>query len=172
MLTVLNLVYILPVVIALIVAGLLVTPRVLGPARTLLWTGIVLECLARLAALVIPYLVMSRSYAQLYPAINLTSVVLGGVGVVLLVVAVGAAARGPRPVNGVPAAQAQQGWPGGPIQGSPQGFGPQPGQPGTQYGWVQGQTQPPQDGQGWPGGQGNAGDPGRWTSGSQGGANH
>ena len=172
MLSLLNLVYILPIVIALIVAGVLVTPRVPAPARTLMWTGIALECLARLAAMVTPYLLINRSFAQLYPAINLTIAVLGGVGVVLLVVAIGAAARGPRPASDLLGTTAQQGWPGSPNQGPPQGFNSYPDQPGTQPGWTHGPAgQSPHDGYGRPGGQGNANEPGRWNSGPQGG-NH
>jgi len=133
MLSVINLVYVLPVVIALIVAGALVNPRVSGGARTLMWTGIALTCLSRLAGAFLPYLVLSRNLTQLYTVLNVLNAVVSAIGAVLLVVAVGAAARGARPSSSHGETPGQPAWPSGQYQpGQPPqgGFTPPPAQPG------------------------------------------
>ncbi len=153
MLTLLNLVYVLPVVIALIIAGVMVNGRLAGSARTLMWSGIALTCLTRLVSLFTPYLVMNRGFTQLYGVVNIITAVLGAVGVVLLVAAIGAAAVGFRPAIGQPASPGQPGWPQN-QPGQPAGFGPPPGAPGR-----------PDAGYGQSGpGHGRPVDNGQWTA--------
>lgn len=181
MLTFLNLVYVLPVVIALIVAGLVVNGRIAGTARTLMWSGIALTCVTRLAAMFTPYLLTSRGSTQLYAVVNVVTAVLSAVGIVLLVVAIGAAARGPRPAIGYPGAPNQPGWPsnqpGQPSNqpGQPAGFGPQGygpptgGHPGAGQGHSGAGQGQPGAGQGHPGA---GGQPGQWSPPGQWGNQH
>lgn len=136
MLSVMNLVYVLPVVIALVIAGAVVNARLNGSARTLMWTGIVLTCLTRLAAGFLPYLFLNRGFTQFYAALNLVNTVLSAVGVVLLVVAVGAAARGPRLATGYPPASTGTEWPGQQQPGQPGSFTPQPPGPAQPGQWT------------------------------------
>lgn len=92
MMTLMNLVYALPLVIALVIAGAVVHGRVMGTARTLMWSGIAAVCLTRLAGMSLPALVTGGSMVA-YGVANLILNVLATVGIVLLVVAVGVAAR-------------------------------------------------------------------------------
>ena len=57
MMTLMNLVYALPVVLALVIAGAVVNARVPGTARTLMWSGIALVSVTRLASLCLPWMV-------------------------------------------------------------------------------------------------------------------
>lgn len=95
MMTLMNLVYALPLVIALVIAGAVVHGRVMGTARTLMWSGIAAVCLTRLAGMFLPALVTGGSMVA-YGVANLILNVLATVGIVLLVVAVGVAARAVR----------------------------------------------------------------------------
>ena len=130
-----SLIYTLPMVGALIVAGAIVGPRVNASARKLLWSGIGLLLVAQVATLVTPYLAMQRSLLSVF---QLVSAVLMGVhitGTVLLIVAVGRAARGSKPVHGGPGGYrypADPGRAGDHGNASQSGYSPQslPGQPG------------------------------------------
>ena len=81
MMTLMNLVYALPLVIALVIAGAVVHGRVMGTARTLMWSGIAAVCLTRLAGMFLPALVTDGSMVA-YGVANLILNVLATVGIV------------------------------------------------------------------------------------------
>lgn len=162
MMTLMNLVYALPVVLALVIAGAVVNARVPGTARTLMWSGIALVSVTRLASLFLPWMVTGGS-AMAYGMVSTALSLLSAVGVVLLVVAVGAAARGTRGASTYPG---QPGWQGQGVE--PSGFVPPSvgqqnvGQPSAYPGGygqpqgVDGRQQPPQ--------QTGRTNPGGWTN--------
>jgi len=138
MLSLYQLVYIAPVAIALVIAGALVSGKVAGVARTLLWSGIGLVVVGQLVTLLTPVLVRMRATGAMLGTVSLTSLAMQTTGIVLLIVAIGRAAQlNPRPANpGAPGFSYPPqggGWTAGPSQ---------PGQPGTH--------RPPESG--WPGG--------------------
>lgn len=144
-----SLLYAVPMIAAMVIAGAIVGPRINAAARTLLWTGIVLLCVAQVAPLFTTYLVMERSLRGIYQVVNIVMFLVHAVGVVLLIVGIGRAARGNDPLRGGPGGYGYPATTGGVGSGFPGG----PGTPGsTQPGY------PQQPGQGYPSGQ--AGQPG------------
>ncbi len=115
-----SLLYSLPLIVVLVIAGALVGRRVNPAARRLLWAGIVLLCLAQLATLVTPLLLGSREMMWTYQAVNAGLFIVRIVGTVLLIVAVGRAAAQPT----VPASYPQQAYP-QQAYGQPPGYGQQ-----------------------------------------------
>ncbi|NMD46456.1 MAG: hypothetical protein GYA85_06795 [Propionibacterium sp.] len=123
-----SLLYTLPLVVALVIAGALVGRRVNPAARLLLWLGIVFICLAQAATLATPMLVASRDLMWLYQVVNVGLFVLRVAGTVLLIAAAGRAASG-RPAGGYPP-QSPVGQYGYPPPPAGQSGHPQYGQPG------------------------------------------
>ena len=142
-----SLFYALPTIVALVVAGAIVGPRVNAPARNLLWSGIGVLSVAQLVGIVTPYLAIQRSLLSVVQIINVVVLALHITGTVLLIVAVGRAARPTVPPPNHP----QQSYP-------QQPYGQQP--PYVQqppYGQPQPTQQPPY----------GHGQPGQWGSGQQ-----
>ena len=152
MLSLMSFAYLLPVVIAMLIAGLVVNGRIGSAARGFMWTGIVLLILSQSTTLVTTALVRSRMPTWTYSAVSLTSLFLNVIGVVLLILAIGRAARDSRPSTpahpGAPGYPSGPAWPAGGQSGTP-GYG-QPTRPAT----------PGQPGQ--PGGAGQWNNPGPW----------
>lgn len=139
-----SLLYAVPMVAAMVIAGAIVGPRVNAAARTLLWTGIALLGVAQAAPLFTTYLVMERSLRGIYQVVNVVVFLVHAVGVVLLIVAIGRAARGNDPLRGGSGGYGYPATTGGLGSGFPGGSGtPGPTQPGY----------PHQPGQGYPPGQ-------------------
>lgn len=171
-----SLIYSLPMILALVIAGATVGPRVNAAARTLLWSGIGVLSVAQLAGMVTPHLAIQRSMLSLVQIINVVLLVLHITGTVLLIVAAGRAARGSELVHGGPGGYrypADPGRPGGYGNPSQPGYSPQslpqpgyPPQPTGQAGYpVQSEAgqpgYPPLAGQpGYPA----SGHPGQWGS--------
>ncbi|MFT3969915.1 MAG: hypothetical protein QM695_06450 [Micropruina sp.] len=145
-----SLLYAIPMIVAMVVAGAIVGPRINAAARTLLWSGIVLLSVTQVAPVFTVYLAMERSLMGVFQAVTTVMFVVHAIGVVLLIVASGRAARGNEPPRG--------GWGGHgyPIAGVDQRF--PSGDPGTGYSGgpgAAGPTHPPypnQPGQGYPSG--------------------
>ncbi|MFT4297093.1 MAG: hypothetical protein QM582_16955 [Micropruina sp.] len=165
----LSLLYSVPFIAALVIAGAIVGPRINADARTMVWTGIALLCVAQVAPMFTTYLLTERSLMGVFQAVNAVMFVVHTVGVVLLIVGVGRAARGNGPTPGAPGGY---GYPAGGGMGSgyPGGLGapgqPQPGypqQPGQQ-GYPSGQPGYPSQPSGQPGQSGHPpyGQPGQW----------
>lgn len=134
-----SLLYSVPLVVALLVAGAMVAPRINSAARSMLWLGIVLICVAQLATLATPYLVMERSLAVISQLVNAALFILRLVGTVLLIVAVARAARGSDPIHTRPPGYGYSSEPGGPVPPNAQpGYPPGSGYaaPGFQPGQV------------------------------------
>jgi len=143
MLSLYQLVYFVPVAIALVIAGALVTGKVTGAARTLLWSGIALVVVGQLVTLLTPLLVRMRATGSLLGTVSLTSLAMQTTGMVLLIVAVGRAARlDSRPANPGPPGftypPQRGGWTAGPHHPSPPG---QPSGADQPHGPVQGGQQ-------------------------------
>lgn len=155
MLSLMSFAYLLPVVIAMLIAGLVVNGRIGSAARGFMWTGIVLLILSQSTTLVTTALVRSRMPTWTYSAVSLTSLFLNVIGVVLLILAIGRAARDSRPSTpahpGAPGYPSGPGWPAGGQSGpaGTPGYG-QPTRPATP-------GQPAQ-----PGGAGQWNNPGPW----------
>lgn len=128
MFTWITLLYSIPLIAVLVIAGALVGPRVNPSARMLLWTGIVILCVTQLASMFAPMMLSNRTLMWMYQATNVGLFVLRLVGTVLLIMAAGRAARGPATVY---PGQAGYGQPGqaGWTSGQP-GFAQPSGQPG------------------------------------------
>lgn len=113
--------YVLPMVVAVTLAGALGGRNVRGRARSLLWTGIALVVVAQLSSLLLPYIATRFRPGWALSAYSLGTSVISVTGIVLLIVAVGQAARaaGPQeppphpgsPGYRYPAAAAQPGYP-------------------------------------------------------------
>ncbi len=147
-----SLFYALPTIVALVVAGAIVGPRVNAPARTFLWSGIGVLSVAQLVGIVTSYLAIQRSLLSVVQIINVVVLALHITGTVLLIVAVGRAARPTLPPPNHP----QQSYPqqsyGQQSYGQQPPYGQQP---------LYGRTQPSQQTPYGPG------QPGQWGSGQQ-----
>ena len=106
--------------LALVITGAVVTGRLRQGARTLMWSGIVMLALTHVSGLVTTAMIQARSPVFAYAALNFASVALTVVGTVLLILAIGRAAR-----EGQPSEPSAPGAPQYPIQGG--GYQPQPG---------------------------------------------
>ena len=102
MLSLMQFVYVIPVVLAVVLAGVFAGRNVTGRARRLLWSGIALVSAAQLLSLFTPFLLRMARPGWLLSVSSMTSLVVSVTGIVLLIVAVGQAARGTAPLHGGP----------------------------------------------------------------------
>lgn len=137
MLSLMQFAYFVPVVLAVVIAGVLVGRNVTGRARGLLWTGIALVIVAQSLSLVAPLLLRWVRTGWVLSAFSMASLVVSVTGIVLLIVAVGQAARSAAPVHPGPP---DYRYPAGPT---PNAGYPQPGFPPAQQGPYGSSTPPP-----------------------------
>lgn len=123
MLSVLNLMYSVPVLLALVITGAAVSGRIGQGARGLMWSGSGLLALTQFSSAATAALVQTRMPSWSYGMVHIITVVLTTIGTVLLILAVARAAREGQPFG--PSAPGMPNYP--------------PARPGSQ---AQGSSQP------------------------------
>lgn len=136
MFSVMQLMYLIPVIVAVTLAGALGGRNVRGRAKRLMWAGIALVIVSQLSSLLLPVVARASRAGWALSVYSTASTLVSVTGIVLLIVAVGQAARqaaaGPEP-RGYPFPSGSPA-PAGPAHDVPPGYQPPTGgYPQTQY---------------------------------------